>query len=53
MRVCLAILTVLAATGCGVLTSSKESEPVTEAALATMIVQEDALRQEFPVLVRD
>ena len=53
MRICLAAAFILAATGCGILTSSEESPPVTEAALATMVVQEDELKQDFPMLERD
>ena len=53
MRVCLAAAFLLAATGCGILTSSEKAPPVTEAALATMVVQEGALKEEFPVLERD
>ena len=53
MRICLAAAFILAATGCGILTSSDESPPVTEAALATMVVQEGELKQDFPVLERD
>ena len=53
MRICLAAAFILAATGCGILRSSEESSAVTEAALATMLVQEDELKQDFPVLERD
>jgi hypothetical protein len=53
VRICLAAAFILAATGCGILTPSEESPPVTEAALATMVVQEDELKQDFPVLERD
>jgi hypothetical protein len=54
VRVCFVAALVLAATtGCGVLRSSEVSPPVTDAALATMVVQEDELKQEFPVLERD
>ena len=53
MRVCLAAAFLLAATGCGIVTSSKDSSPVSEAALATMVVQEEELNQEFPALERD
>ena len=52
MRICLAAAFILAATGCGILTSSEESPSVTAAALATMVVQEDELKQDFPVLER-
>jgi hypothetical protein len=53
VRICLAAAFILAATGCGTLTSPEESPPVTEAALATMVVQEHELKQDFPVLERD
>lgn len=53
MRVCLAAALLLAATGCGILTSSETSPRVTEADLATMVVQEEELQQEFPSLRRD
>jgi hypothetical protein len=53
VRICLAAALLLAATGCGFLTSSKDSPPVTEADLATMVVPEDDLKQEFPALERD
>jgi hypothetical protein len=53
VRICLAAALLVAATGCGFLTSSKDSPPVTEADLATMVVPEDDLKQEFPALERD
>ena len=53
MRICLAAALLLAATGCGILTSSETSPPVTEADLATMVVQDDDLKKEFPALRRD
>ena len=53
MRVCLAAAFLLAATGCGILTSSEDSPPVSEAALATMVVQDDELKEAFPALERD
>jgi len=53
VRICLAAAIILAATGCGVLTSAEKSTPVTETALATMVVQEDELKREFPLLERD
>jgi hypothetical protein len=47
VRVCFVAALVLAATtGCGVLRSSEVRPPVTDAALATMVVQEDELKQE-------
>jgi hypothetical protein len=53
VRVCLAAAFLLAASGCGILTSSETNPPVSEADLATMVVQEDDLKEQFPALQRD